>query len=155
MEAVTEHTGILKDVTEIMEMIPHRYPFLLVDRVTEYEAGKRLVALKNVTLNENFFAGHFPGKPIMPGVLIVEALAQAAALYTVIESGSSAKDKTVYFMSIDQAKFRKPVVPGDGVYLHVRPVQSRRNVHKFECEARVNGAKVTEAVLTAMIADKS
>ncbi|MET0154725.1 MAG: 3-hydroxyacyl-ACP dehydratase FabZ [Rickettsiales bacterium] len=145
---------MVKDISAVMEMLPHRFPMLLVDRIVEYISGESLTALKNVTFNENFFNGHFPGAPIMPGVLIVEALAQAAALYVGMEEENSAKDRLVYFMSIEQAKFRKPVTPGDSLYLRVRPVQQRRNVHKFACEAYVADAKTTEATLTAMIADK-
>jgi len=142
------------DVGAVMQMIPHRYPMLLVDRVIEYSPGSHLIALKNVTFNEPFFNGHFPNQPIMPGVLIIEALAQASALYVTIESGKPAKDCLVYFMSILQAKFRKPVIPGDSLHLHVSPLQSRRNVHKMSCQALVDGVKVTEAELTAMIAEK-
>ena len=144
----------VKDLSAIMNMLPHRYPFLLVDRVVEFVPGESLTALKNVTFNENFFNGHFPGAPIMPGVLIVEALAQASALYVGMENADAIENKLVYFMSIEQAKFRKPVTPGDSLYLQVTPVQQRRNVHKFSCAAYVGETKTTEAVITAMIADK-
>lgn len=140
-------------IEEIIEMIPHRYPMLLVDRVVEIN-DNGLVALKNVTFNEPFFNGHFPGKPIMPGVLIIEAMAQASALYTINTLGDSAKGKLVYFMSIDDAKFRKPVTPGDALYIHVTKLQNRASVWKFKCEGLVAGVKVAEATVTAMIADK-
>ncbi len=135
-------------------MIPHRYPMLLVDRVIEI-SDNGLVALKNVTINENFFTGHFPGKPIMPGVLIIEAMAQASALFTIQTLGENAKGKLVYFMSIDDAKFRKPVTPGDSLYIHVEKMQNRAAVWKFKCVGKVAGEKVAEAVVTAMIADKA
>lgn len=143
------------DIMEIMPLIPHRYPFLLVDRVLEVEPGERIVALKNVTINEPFFPGHFPAKPVMPGVLIVEAMAQASALmvaklYTVEEM----QQKIVYFMSIEEAKFRKPVTPGDSLHLHVSKLQSRGSVWKCTGEARVDGQKVAEACFSAMIVDK-
>ena len=146
-------TNTVFNIEEIIEMIPHRYPLLLVDRVVEV-AENSLVALKNVTINEPFFVGHFPGKPIMPGVLIVEAMAQSSALYTINTLGDAAKGKLVYFMSIDGAKFRKPVTPGDSLYIHVEKLQSRGAVWKFKCEGKVGGTKVAEAVVTAMIADK-
>ncbi len=147
-------TEAVINVEEIISMIPHRYPMLLVDRVLEIsETG--LVALKNVTINEPFFNGHFPGKPIMPGVLIIEAMAQASAIFTIKHLGESAKGKLVYFMSIDDAKFRKPVVPGDSLHIHVEKLQNRGPVWKFTCEGKVAGVKVAEAVVTAMIADKS
>lgn len=146
-------TNTILNIEEIIEMIPHRYPMLLVDRVVEInDAG--LVALKNVTFNEPFFVGHFPGKPIMPGVLIIEAMAQASALYTIKTLGNTAKGKLVYFMSIDDAKFRKPVTPGDSLYIHVTKLQNRASVWKFKCEGLVLGVKVAEATVTAMIADK-
>lgn len=143
----------LLSIEDILGMIPHRYPFLLVDRVLSFNKGKNLTALKNVTMNEPFFQGHFPGKPVMPGVLIIEALAQASALYTVLDTGEGTKDKLVYFMSIEQAKFRKPVTPGDSLKLCVEPIQQRRNVHKMRCVATADGEKMTEATVTAMIAD--
>ncbi len=142
------------NIEEIITMLPHRYPLLLVDRVVEFDAEKGLVALKNVTFNEPFFMGHFPGKPIMPGVLIVEAMAQASALYTIKTLGDNAKGKLVYFMSIDGARFRKPVTPGDSLYIHVEKLQNRSNVWKFQCEAKVAGNKVAEATVAAMIADR-
>jgi len=138
------------DVIEIQKMLPHRYPFLFVDRVLEVEPGKSIVGLKNVSMDEPFFQGHFPGRPIMPGVLIVEAMAQAAGVlvYKSIETD----DKMVYFMSIEKAKFRKPVVPGDQLRLEVEAIQSRGNVWKFKGEAKVDGKLVCEAEFMAMTA---
>jgi len=144
----------LVDIEEIIQMLPHRYPLLLVDRVTEFNADEDITVLKNVTMNEPHFTGHFPDKPIMPGVLIVEAIAQASAIFTVKTLGDEAKGKLVYFMSIDNAKFRKPVTPGDSMYLHVRKLQNRGAVWKFEGIAKVDGKKVAEATVTAMIVDR-
>lgn len=141
------------DIQEIMTMIPHRYPILLVDRILEYVPNESAVGLKNVTFNEPHFQGHFPQQAIMPGVLIVEAMAQTSACLVVKTLGEEAKGKLVYFMSIEEARFRKPVVPGDAVHIHVKVVQSRRNVWKFSGEAKVNGATCAEAVFSAMIMD--
>ncbi|MDX2073920.1 MAG: 3-hydroxyacyl-ACP dehydratase FabZ [Alphaproteobacteria bacterium] len=138
-------------VERIMEMIPHRYPFLMIDRVIEMELGEQAVAVKNVTINEPFFTGHFPGKPVMPGVLIIEAMAQTCAVLVVETMGKEAEGKLVYFMSIEEAKFRKPVVPGDAMQIHVNKLQSRKNVWKFKCEAKVEGVLVAEATVCAMI----
>jgi 3-hydroxyacyl-[acyl-carrier-protein] dehydratase len=137
---------------EILDLIPHRYPILLVDRVIDYQKNKTATALKNVTFNEPHFNGHFPNKPIMPGVLIVEALAQTAAIL-VSKSINDNKNKLVYFMSIDAVKFRKPVVPGDSLYLKVEALQNRGAVWKFKGKAMVNDKIVTEANFAAMIAD--
>lgn len=143
------------NIDKIIKMLPHRYPFLLVDRVISinHEEGS-LIALKNVTFNEPHFTGHFPDRSVMPGVLIVEALAQAAALY-VIDSMKleSSANMAVYFMSIENAKFRQIVTPGDSLYLHVKKERSRANVWKFSGEARVNDKLVAESSFTAMIAE--
>lgn len=144
----------LIDIENIIKMIPHRYPILLVDRIIEFEADVRAVGLKNVTFNEPHFQGHFPDKPIMPGVLIIEALAQTAAVFVVETLGNEARDKLVYFMSIDNAKFRKPVVPGDSLHLEVNKISNKRGAWKFAAEARVEGKKVAEATIMAMIMDK-
>ncbi len=149
---MTETNSII-DVHEIMAMIPHRYPILLVDRILEYKAGEWAVGLKNVTYNEPHFQGHFPSQAIMPGVLIVEAMAQTSAVLVVKTLGEEARGKLVYFMSIEEARFRKPVVPGDSLHIHVNVVQSRRNVWKFKGEAKVNGVLCAEAVFSAMIMD--
>ncbi len=140
-------------IERIMEMIPHRYPFLMIDRIIDFSLGEFAIGLKNVTINEPFFVGHFPGKPVMPGVLIIEAMAQTAAVLVVNTLGKDAEGKLVYFMSIDEAKFRKPVVPGDALHVRVDKQQSRRNVWKFSCIATVEGVKTAEAVICAMIVD--
>jgi 3-hydroxyacyl-[acyl-carrier-protein] dehydratase len=143
------------DINRIMKMIPHRYPILLVDRILEYVPGESAVGLKNVSINEPHFQGHFPDFPVMPGVLIVEAMAQTAAILVVDTLGKKAEGKTVYFMSIDDARFRKPVVPGDCMHIHVKKIHSRANVWKFEGRALVDGALCAEATFSAMIADKT
>jgi len=145
-------TNILP-IERIMEMIPHRYPFLMIDRIIDQELGEFAIGLKNVTINEPFFTGHFPGKPVMPGVLIIEAMAQTAAVLVVNTLGKNAEGKLVYFMSIDEAKFRKPVGPGDALHVRVDKQQSRRNVWKFAGVATVDGVKVAEAVICAMIVE--
>ncbi|MEQ5774039.1 3-hydroxyacyl-ACP dehydratase FabZ [Thalassospira sp. NFXS8] len=141
------------DIQRILEMIPHRYPFLLIDKVIDIEADVAAVGIKNVTMNEPQFTGHFPQQPIMPGVLIIESMAQTAAILVVHTLGENAEGKLVYFMSIDSARFRKPVVPGDVMHIHVRKKQSRGPVWKFESEVRVDGAVVAEATIAAMIRD--
>lgn len=141
------------NITEVMELIPHRYPILLVDRIVEYTPGVSAVGLKNVTFNEPHFNGHFPGWPVMPGVLIVEAMAQTSACLVVKTLGDEAKGKIVYFMSIEEAKFRKPVTPGDQLHIHVEVVQNRRNVWKFKGVAKVGETICAEAVFSAMIMD--
>lgn len=141
-------------VQDIMAMLPHRYPFLMVDRILEYVPGESAVARKNVTFNEPHFTGHFPGHPIMPGVLIIEALAQVAAIVVMKTLQNPTEEKLVYFMTIESAKFRKPVVPGDVVELHVQKLQNRGNVWKFEGKAIVDGKVCAEATYSAMITDK-
>lgn len=145
---------VIADINRIMQMLPHRYPLLLIDRLVEAVPNESAVALKNVTINENFFQGHFPGAPIMPGVLIIEAMAQTAAALVVHSVGDQIAGKLVYFMAIDEAKFRKPVTPGDSLYIHVTRQQNRRNVWKFKGEAKVDGELCAEALVTAMIVDR-
>ena len=142
------------DIARIMDMIPHRYPILLVDRVLEITPGEGAIALKNVTMNEPHFMGHFPDFPVMPGVLIIEALAQTAAIVAVDFLGAEAEGKVVYFMSIDEAKFRRPVTPGDSLHLHVTKLQARRTVWKFEGVAKVDDQVCASAKFAAMIADR-
>lgn len=142
------------DILRIMEMIPHRYPFLLIDKIIEFTPGESAVGVKNVTMNEPQFQGHFPKAPVMPGVLIVEAMAQTAACMVVNTLGREAEGKLVYFMTIDEARFRKPVVPGDCMHVHVKAIQNRRNVWKFQGEAKVGDTLCAEAVYSAMIMDK-
>lgn len=138
-------------VNEIMKMLPHRYPFLLVDRITDLKPGVSATGLKNVTMNEPFFQGHFPGQPIMPGVLIIEAMAQVAG---VMAFRSGMEGKSVYFMSIDNVKFRRPIVPGDQVIMDIKVLKQRGNVWKFSGSATVEGKVVSEAEFTAMVTDK-
>jgi 3-hydroxyacyl-[acyl-carrier-protein] dehydratase len=142
----------MMDVKEIHKFLPHRYPFLLVDRILEINPGTKAIGIKNVTCNEEFFQGHFPGNPIMPGVLMIEALAQVAGLLA-FRSGASI-GKSVYFMSIERAKFRKPVVPGDQLKLEVTILQQRGNVWKFSGNASVEEKVAAEAEFTAMVTDK-
>lgn len=144
----------MMDVKRIMQLIPHRYPFLLVDRVLELEPGKRAVGLKNVTINEHFFSGHFPTDPVMPGVLIIEAFAQTAAVLVVESLGKEFEGRLVYFTSIESAKFRKPVVPGDAIKLHVEIVKHRGLLYKLDCYGEVDGERVAEATIAALIRDE-
>jgi beta-hydroxyacyl-ACP dehydratase FabZ len=141
------------DVTAIERLLPHRFPFLLIDRVVEL-SGEKVVALKNVTINEPFFAGHFPGHPIMPGVLIVEAMAQAGAVLAMSESDRKPEELVIYFMALDQVKFRKPVVPGDQLRLEVEPLRKGGAIWKMKGRALVDGQVVTEAQFLATIAPK-
>jgi len=141
------------DIKRVMAALPHRYPMLLVDRVESLVLDRRIVAIKAVSVNEPFFAGHFPGRPIMPGVLIVEALAQAAGVLAVESLGLAGSGKLVYFMAIDGAKFRVPVEPGSLLRLEVEFVQKRASVCKFAGRAMVDGKLAAEANFTAMIAD--
>ncbi|MGY8956317.1 MAG: 3-hydroxyacyl-ACP dehydratase FabZ [Alphaproteobacteria bacterium] len=141
------------DVLEVMEMIPHRQPFLMIDRVEDIVIGESATGVKNVTINEPFFVGHFPVRPVMPGVLVVEAMAQTAAVLVVETLGPDALGKLVYFMTIDNARFRKPVVPGDQVKLFVSIQRNRRNVWKFKGVAKVGDLVVAEATYSAMIMD--
>lgn len=154
MTTDTAAAGVDIDIQRVMEMIPHRYPFLLVDRVVDYVPGESATAVKNVTVNEPHFVGHFPKAPVTPGVLIIESMAQTAGLFVVQTLGPEAEGKLVYFMSIDGARFRKPVVPGDTMYIHVSKLQNRRNVWKFACKAKVGETLVAEATIAAMILDE-
>ena len=152
MEGEATSIGPL-DITRVMAAIPHRYPMLLVDRVVELIPDRSITAIKAVTINEGFFQGHFPGRPIMPGVLIVEALAQAAGILAVESLGLAGSGKLVYFMSIDGVKFRKPVEPGVLLTLEAEFVQKRARVCKFAGKARIDGDLAAECEFTAMIAD--
>ncbi|MBF0166580.1 MAG: 3-hydroxyacyl-ACP dehydratase FabZ [Alphaproteobacteria bacterium] len=150
-ETATE--GRVIDINRIVQMIPHRYPFLLVDRVIDLVPDKSATGIKNVTVNEPFFPGHFPSRPIMPGVLIIESMAQTAAVLVVETLGPNSEGKLVYFMSVEEARFRKPVGPGDQLKIHVTKERSRGNVWKFRAEAKVDGQLMAEATYTAMIVD--
>ena len=138
------------DILKLMKLLPHRYPFLLVDKIIDIDGDKSAVGIKNVTMNEPHFQGHFPEQPVMPGVLIVEAMAQTAGAIC-INTLATDKPSLVYFMTIDNAKFRKPVVPGDRLQIRVRKLKQRGNLWRFACEAMVEGAKVAEAEISAML----
>jgi 3-hydroxyacyl-[acyl-carrier-protein] dehydratase len=143
------------DVREIERMLPHRYPFLLVDRIVSVEEGRKIVGLKCVTMNEPFFNGHFPGQPVMPGVLILEALAQTAALLVLRKLPEAERaTKVIFFMAIDGARFRRPVVPGDRLELHCEALRTKGAVIKAKGEARVDGQVVAEGEFMAMLADR-
>jgi 3-hydroxyacyl-[acyl-carrier-protein] dehydratase len=142
------------DIIQIMEILPHRYPFLLVDKVLELDPGKRIVAMKNVTMNEPFFQGHFPGHPVMPGVLIIESMAQVAAIMAYVTSESNANDKVSYFMAIDNARFRKPVKPGDTLRIEIETLFNKRGIWSVAGKCYVGDTLVTEAELKATLADK-
>ena len=141
------------NINDIMKYLPHRYPFLLVDRIIDLQPGEHISGIKNVTFNEPFFQGHFPGQPIMPGVLIVEAMAQVAGVMA-FRSGVEGTGRSVYFMSIEKAKFRRPVIPGDQLKLDIKVLQQRGNVWKFSGTATVEGKLASEAEFTAMVTDK-
>ncbi len=140
-------------INEILKLIPHRYPFLLVDKVLLVKEGEEGIGIKNITMNEPQFTGHFPENPVMPGVLIIEAMAQTAAVIVMSKQDDGAK-KGVFFMSVESAKFRKPVLPGDQLKMYVKKELSRRNVYRFRGEVMVNGVLHAEAVFTAMIFDE-
>lgn len=139
------------DILKLMECLPHRYPFLMVDRIVSMEGTDKIVGMKNVTFNEPHFLGHFPGQPVMPGVLIVEGMAQTAGAACVASGEAGGKAKVVYFMTVDKCKFRKPVVPGDRLEYHLTRLNRRKNMWWFKGEAKVDGVLVAEAELGAMI----
>jgi 3-hydroxyacyl-[acyl-carrier-protein] dehydratase len=146
--------GVCLDIGQLMKMIPHRYPILMIDRLEQIVTDHSAVGIKNVSVNEPFFQGHFPEKPIMPGVLIIEAMAQTAAALVVYTIGNEVEGRLVYFMSVENARFRKLVVPGDQLRVHVERIHKRGNVWKFKGEAKVEGVVCAEAVYTAMIVDE-
>ncbi len=146
-------TDTVLNIEDIMRMLPHRYPMLLVDRIVDLVPETSATGIKNVTANEPFFPGHFPERPVMPGVMIIECMAQTAAALIVWSIGEGLEGKLVYFMSIDSARFRKPVVPGDRLEVHVETKQHRGPVWKFAGEGKVDGRVVAEATFTAMIMD--
>lgn len=141
------------DILRIMELLPHRYPFLMVDRIVDMHEDISAVGIKNVSINEPFFAGHFPGEPVMPGVLLIEGMAQTAGGLVISNLAPGVAKRVVYFMTIDKARFRRPVVPGDTVHYLVQQLRRRGNVWKFKAEARVDGQLAAEAELSAMIPD--
>jgi 3-hydroxyacyl-[acyl-carrier-protein] dehydratase len=148
-------TGTLEtaDISRVLKLLPHRYPFLMIDRIVDIDRDNSAVGIKNVSINEPCFQGHFPGFPVMPGVLLVEGMAQTAGAICVAALGETYEPRIVYFMSIDRAKFRRPVLPGDTVHYHVKKIRNRGPVWRFSGEAKVNGALVAEAEISAMIID--
>ena len=146
-------TAILEsvDIQEIMKALPHRYPFLLVDRIIDIDGDRSCIGIKNVTMNEPHFSGHFPAKPIMPGVLLIEGMAQTAGALCVLKAIADESANLVYFMTIDKAKFRKPVIPGDRVEYHMTKLRNRKNIWWFSGKAMVDGTKVAEAEISAML----
>ena len=153
---MSEQTAEFDDlnITQIMAILPHRYPMLLVDKIIDMSLEGGATGIKNVTMNEPFFQGHFPGKPVMPGVMIIEAMAQTAAAYTAHVENLDTEGKVVLFMGVEKAKFRRPVVPGDQLHIHIRVAQKRAPVWRYEAKARVDGKIVTEAHFSAMLASK-
>jgi 3-hydroxyacyl-[acyl-carrier-protein] dehydratase len=149
-----QDSGKTLDIARIMKLLPHRYPFLLIDRLIHVKGENSGTAIKNVTINEPFFQGHFPGKPVFPGVLLVEAMAQTAGAIVLENLGDADAGKLVFFMSIDKCRFRKPVGPGDQVHFHVKLMQKRAPVWKYSAEAHVDGKKVAEAEIGAMLIDE-
>lgn len=150
MNDMPQKTLEAADIQAVLCALPHRYPFLLIDRIVDIQGDVSATGIKNVTINEPHFMGHFPNKPIMPGVLIIEAMAQTAGAITVLNMEANTPG-VVYFMTIDKAKFRKPVVPGDQLRLSVKKLKQRGNISKYECVAEVDGVKVAEAEVAAMV----
>jgi len=146
--------SLVIDIDRIMQMIPHRYPMLMIDRVEDVVPEQSATGVKNVTINEPFFQGHFPGKPVMPGVLIIEAMAQTAAVLVVHTLGAEAEGRLVYFMTIDEARFRRPVGPGDQVKIYIKKERQKANVWKFSAQAKVGETLCAEATYSAMIMSK-
>lgn len=141
------------DIGRVMQMIPHRYPMLMIDRVVDVVPDVSAVGIKNISINEHYFQGHFPQRPVMPGVLIIESMAQTAAVLVVETLGAAAEGKLVYFMTVDDARFRRPLTPGDTARIHVSKIRNRGNVWKFRGEARVGEQLCSEATFSAMILD--
>ncbi|AFR26383.1 3-hydroxyacyl-ACP dehydratase FabZ [Bartonella quintana] len=148
----TEGTKSLEavDIEELLSILPHRYPFLLIDRIVEIDGEQQAIGIKNITINEPHFMGHFPAKPVMPGVLILEAMAQTAGAISLLRLGNK-QTNLVYLMTVDNAKFRKPVIPGDQLKIHVRLLKKRSGMRRFSCVAEVEGVRVAEAEIAAMI----
>ena len=152
-EAASYERGVDLDIERVQQLIPHRYPFLMIDRVVDLVINVSATGIKNVTINEPYFQGHFPTRPVMPGVMIVESMAQTAAVLVVSTLGPESEGRLVYFMSVDNARFRKPVVPGDTLHVHVYKRRQRGNVWKFDAQAKVDGRVVADATFAAMILD--
>ena len=148
---ISKSTVKLVNIEKIVNMIPHRYPMLLIDKVEDLILGESATGIKNVTANENFFTGHFPSKMVMPGVLMIESMAQTCAVLVIETLGKTAEGSLVYFMSVDGAKFRKPVIPGDQLKFRVEKIKNRAKVWKFQCKGYVEDELVSEAVISAMI----
>ncbi|AEV37907.1 (3R)-hydroxymyristoyl-(acyl carrier protein) dehydratase [Pseudovibrio sp. FO-BEG1] len=153
MSDVETKTLETADIMRVMELLPHRYPFLMIDRIVDMDGDNSGVGIKNVTINEPHFQGHFPSQPVMPGVLLIEAMAQTAGALCVHAREKTDVPSLVYFMTIDKCKFRKPVVPGDQVRFHVKKIRNRATIWKFEGVAMVDGQKVAEAEISAMLVD--
>jgi 3-hydroxyacyl-[acyl-carrier-protein] dehydratase len=150
---MTAETLGTADIQRVLSVLPHRYPFLLVDKIIDIRGDESAVGIKNVTANEPQFQGHFPGNPVFPGVLLIEGMAQTAGAICLLHLGTGGRPKLVYFLTIDKAKFRKPVVPGDTVEYHMRKISHRKTMWWFRGEAKVTGQLVAEAEVGAMIAD--
>jgi 3-hydroxyacyl-[acyl-carrier-protein] dehydratase len=150
-KAVAASTLETADISRVMQLLPHRYPFLMIDRIIDIDGDNSAIGIKNVTINEPFFQGHFPAYPVMPGVLLVEGIAQTAGAICVAKVGQDYQPQLVYFMTIERAKFRRPVVPGDRVEYHVKKIRNRGPVWRFSGEAKVDGITVAEAEVSAMI----
>ena len=144
----------LVDINEILRTLPHRYPMLLIDRVIKIRADYSGIGIKNVTYNEPYFQGHFPSRPVMPGVMVIESMAQTAAVLVVHTLGSAAEGKLVYFMSVDEARFRRPIMPGDRMYIHVKRERRRGNVWRFAARVMIDDHLAADATITAMILDQ-
>ncbi len=152
-EAASYERGVDLDIERVQQLIPHRYPFLMIDRVVDLVPDVSATGIKNVTINEPYFQGHFPTRPVMPGVMVIESMAQTAAVLVVSTLGPESEGRLVYFMSVDNARFRKPVVPGDTLHVHVYKRRQRGNVWKFDAQAKVDGRVVADATFAAMILD--
>ncbi len=148
-----EWEGETIEIQELLELLPHRYPFLLVDRIVAVKGDNSAIGIKNVTINEPFFQGHFPGQPVMPGVLLLEGMAQTAGAICMHAFRESYTTTVVYFMTVDKARFRRPVLPGHQLHYHVEKIRNRGRVWRFRCEAKVDGQLVAEAVISAMVPD--
>jgi 3-hydroxyacyl-[acyl-carrier-protein] dehydratase len=153
-DAAPDKTMVTLDIAKILELLPHRYPFLLVDRIEQVDGDESCVGIKNVTINEPFFQGHFPERPVMPGVLLLEGMAQSAGAICALAQGQDKALSSVYFLTVDKAKFRRPVVPGNRIEYHMKKIAKRKLMWWYRGEAMVDGQLVCEAEVGAMIADR-